>query len=413
MLHGIDTINWSELTHAYGSATDIPALLRASLSENPDHREFAFELLHSDICHQGTIYQATSQAVSFLVRMLSYDQTPDPVEVIILLWSISRAYPQIILYQQKSGIDISEVISEKYFVFAREAHAVARRGLGLYMSLISHSLPMIRECVIRLLCSFPEDSSEVLPILYEHIRNEVNDEVQGDTINSDIVDYLLQISDSWEEKARFADLFEEIVHRESESIMARFPASCAVAKLAPQTISDRAIDTLVYTIAHPEGVDPYSRFIPPDPEFLPPDMHKKVCEDLAADHAIEAMSLLDISKSLPTLLRGLRVAIRPEHAHEIATKLLCLLFLGKSYEISPAIFDIPEFKNNTIYYSRSRKNEAVDGMERRTYPILVTKLPTENQNPFQVEIIEEIRTSAKIRGIKSNLLEAFKIRNEE
>ncbi len=298
-------------------------------------------------------------------------------------------------------------------MFARKAHAIARKGLGLYLSLISHPLPIMRECVVRLICSFPEDSSEVLPILYQHIRNEVNDEVQGSTINSEIVDYLLQISDSGKEKARFADLFEEIVHRESESIMVRFPAACAVAKLAPQTISDRAIDTLVYTIAHPEGVDPYSKFIPPDPEFLPPEMHKKVCEDLAMEHATEAMSQLDFSKSVPTLLLGLRVAVWPDHAHEIAIKLLCLLFLGKTCEVSPAIFDIPEFKDNTIYYSRNRKNEAVDGMDHRTYPILMTNLPTENQNPFQAEIIEEIRTSEKIRRIKSNLLEAFKIRNEE
>lgn len=67
-LDGLDAVPWAELTHAYGSAGDVPALLRAlftgprkSLAE-VDHE------LWSCINHQGSVYPATPAAVPFLAR---------------------------------------------------------------------------------------------------------------------------------------------------------------------------------------------------------------------------------------------------------------------------------------------------------------------------------------------------------
>src|SRR5262245_30755931 len=36
MFAGLDEINWSALTHAYGSAEDVPGLLRQRASSNPE-----------------------------------------------------------------------------------------------------------------------------------------------------------------------------------------------------------------------------------------------------------------------------------------------------------------------------------------------------------------------------------------
>jgi hypothetical protein len=403
VLQGLDAIQWSELSHAYGSAADVPALLRASLSENPDHRAIAFEILHSSICHQGTIYQATSLVIPFLIRMLTDNQTPDPLETVILLSTISRAYPHMVSYHQQHGTEIAG----EDFVYAREAHMAARKGLEQYLLLVNHPLSNVRECVINLLCTFQEDYPSVLPVLYDHIRDEKNDEVQGNTINSEIVAYLLKISASRDEKSRFVDLFEKIVAREAESIMTSFPAACAIAKLTPQAISERAIAMLVYAIAHPEGIDPYSRFVPPDPKFLPPDQHKEICEDLVVAHAIDALARLNLTKSIPALFLGLQKAIKPEHAHAIATRLLCLAFLGRNCELSPAIFDVPEYKDNTIFYARLRKKEAAGDIEYRVYPVLMTQSAMDIQNPYCKWIVKEIRSNEKILAIRSNLLAAF------
>lgn len=76
MLEGLETIDWSTLSHAYGPATDVPGLLRALSS--PDHsvrRETVAELF-GNIWHQGTVYSATAAAVPFLYDLLAAPDVP-------------------------------------------------------------------------------------------------------------------------------------------------------------------------------------------------------------------------------------------------------------------------------------------------------------------------------------------------
>lgn len=65
-LEELDRITWDELTHAYGPASDVPALLRAVLQGGEDADE-AWNDLHGNIWHQGTVYEATAPAIPFLL----------------------------------------------------------------------------------------------------------------------------------------------------------------------------------------------------------------------------------------------------------------------------------------------------------------------------------------------------------
>jgi hypothetical protein len=73
----LDSSEWAELRHAYGSAADIPALLRAiattpavsSTTEGP-----WFELW-SALCHQGDVYSASFAAVPHVIEILSTNLT--------------------------------------------------------------------------------------------------------------------------------------------------------------------------------------------------------------------------------------------------------------------------------------------------------------------------------------------------
>lgn len=76
-LDGLDRVDWSAVNDAYGSATDIPALLRAAVSHDPDHREFAYELLYQTLWHQGNVYSATAVAIPFLYNLLVADGSQD------------------------------------------------------------------------------------------------------------------------------------------------------------------------------------------------------------------------------------------------------------------------------------------------------------------------------------------------
>jgi hypothetical protein len=69
-LEGLDQVDWSAVSDCYGPATDLPALLRALVCGDPDHREFACQLLHETIWHQGNVFSATATAIPFLYRLL-------------------------------------------------------------------------------------------------------------------------------------------------------------------------------------------------------------------------------------------------------------------------------------------------------------------------------------------------------
>ena len=56
MLEGLDTIDWSSLTHAHGpAAADVPGLLRSLLSDGAGVRMQACAELHERVWHQGTV----------------------------------------------------------------------------------------------------------------------------------------------------------------------------------------------------------------------------------------------------------------------------------------------------------------------------------------------------------------------
>jgi hypothetical protein len=60
----------SGLTHAYGSAQDVPARIKALVAPDADVRSAALGELFSSICHQGTVCTASAPAIPFLARAL-------------------------------------------------------------------------------------------------------------------------------------------------------------------------------------------------------------------------------------------------------------------------------------------------------------------------------------------------------
>jgi hypothetical protein len=99
-LQSLDSIDWSALTHAYGSAEDVPDLLRrlaagdeaeddAGEDEFEAEDESALSDLWSCICHQGSVYPATVPAVPFLAEIAAAGVST--VGVLRLLGSIAQS----------------------------------------------------------------------------------------------------------------------------------------------------------------------------------------------------------------------------------------------------------------------------------------------------------------------------------
>jgi hypothetical protein len=68
VLEGLDEIGWASLSHAYGGAGDVPALLRQAGSAGDVAGE-AISELYGSLFHQGTVCPATGAAVPFLVEL--------------------------------------------------------------------------------------------------------------------------------------------------------------------------------------------------------------------------------------------------------------------------------------------------------------------------------------------------------
>ncbi|SFD48895.1 hypothetical protein [Streptomyces aidingensis] len=64
----LDTVQWQSLTHAYGSAEDVPELIRALYQDDEETAGAALDGLLATIHHQGSVYPASAPAVPFLVH---------------------------------------------------------------------------------------------------------------------------------------------------------------------------------------------------------------------------------------------------------------------------------------------------------------------------------------------------------
>ncbi|WP_337176921.1 hypothetical protein [Paludisphaera sp.] len=99
MLEGLDAIDWKALGHAYGPATDVPDQLRALASSDPDARAEALHALFGNICHQGTVYEASAHAVPFLIELLADDSTADRAGVLCLLGELATGSSYLDVHQ--------------------------------------------------------------------------------------------------------------------------------------------------------------------------------------------------------------------------------------------------------------------------------------------------------------------------
>ncbi|WP_211299208.1 hypothetical protein [Methylovulum psychrotolerans] len=118
MMLDLDSPKWSELTHAYGCASDIPGLLkqfeRLPTAENGQEPWFS---LWSALAHQGEVYPASFAAVPHIVNFLSYaPATADAVYFQFPAWvEISR---------QKHSVPIPQELATAYFAALKKLPAL-------------------------------------------------------------------------------------------------------------------------------------------------------------------------------------------------------------------------------------------------------------------------------------------------
>ncbi len=191
MLERLDTVDWASLTHAYGPATDVPALLRALLSSDAKERERAVYDLFGNIWHQGTVYPATAAAVPFLYELLTAPNVPGKSDIAQLLACIADGvgYLEVhavgdfgeptwrrILGEQGKTLE-GELERERVEVAA--VRRAASAGLPSLIPYLRDSEPEIRRLVAVALGNYPEHAALSLAALEAAAASESDEEVRG------------------------------------------------------------------------------------------------------------------------------------------------------------------------------------------------------------------------------------------
>src|SRR5260370_14556458 len=102
MLEGLDCVDWAHLNHAYGSATDVPDMIRALASPDTATRHAAYDALYGTILHQGSVYAATGSAVPFLIELLTEESVEEKARLLALLRYLSNGHTD---RQTSDGVD--------------------------------------------------------------------------------------------------------------------------------------------------------------------------------------------------------------------------------------------------------------------------------------------------------------------
>jgi hypothetical protein len=399
LLAGLSTVNWKELSHAHGEASDIPALLRGAVSQNEYDRGFSFALLHETIWHQGTIYEATRYAVPFLINLLDNPETPEKMSIVLLLWAISKGHPCVSEnnkwlkeYYAQQGIDFQTAVQEsiKDVRLAREA---VERGLDNYISLLEDDDYKLRWYVIPLLLAFPEASTRTLSVIHSRIIAETNDVIRAKMIETTAE--FMEKHSLGEEKFAFLKLFESLESAENESFLIRYVAGKAIITLAPERATKSMIQKLLETIALPHRANLLL-------ENNPNTISKKIEDGFTVDKIARALSCLEKPDNVFLLIKSLSLVNTPEYAHSVAVSLLNLALLDKVYQLKYT--GRVALEDNGISFGEILAENRVP---KRTYPVLIENLETRDLTAVQEAVIKIILHDEQVWRIPSNLLEMY------
>jgi hypothetical protein len=140
LLAGIDDVPWGDLEHAYGSATDTPALLQRVARGDVDVD--TWDEVFGSLAHQTMVYAASAAAAPYLIR-LTYTLHGDDLQgVLALLDAIASG----------NGPDEQTSLA---------CVRAAEQGFERYVELLEHESPGVRTRAAQLVAAFPERAAAV------------------------------------------------------------------------------------------------------------------------------------------------------------------------------------------------------------------------------------------------------------
>lgn len=162
MLDDLETVPWHKYRHAYGPATDVPKWLNELSKEVSDQKSNeAFAQLAHSICHQGTVYEATSYVVPFLLELVSLPNNPNKEGILALLASVADGRSYLDVHGNRLNL----------------AESVMKAKLALELQWIENARTAVLDRLDQLI-DLVDDDSERIAISSAHVLSKFPDKVE-------------------------------------------------------------------------------------------------------------------------------------------------------------------------------------------------------------------------------------------
>ncbi len=177
MLEKLDTVNWSELTHAFGDASDLPILIRALASQKAHEREEAMSVLFTNIWHHGVVFEASAFVVPFLIELAQHTDVAGRDELLVLIAHLATGNSLLEVHQQIEGPEVLEnpemkaqLAKERQWVL--RTRQTAQKFVPTYVRLLEDPDPDVRAASAYLLACFRIDARKIAPVILRRLGKE-------------------------------------------------------------------------------------------------------------------------------------------------------------------------------------------------------------------------------------------------
>jgi len=323
MLENLDKIGWRNLQHAYGEASDVPGLIRALAASDEEVRRGTIYELYGNIWHQGTVYEATSYAVPFLIELLGDDEVQGKDEILKLLYYLANGHSYkavhqalVARWQGEEAVNSpqyqAEMQVELYWV--KQAHDAVAEGVKVYLGLLEHADAKVRMCVPFTLVCLPECATEIMPIVSSHLEAESDPQVRASLL-------LCLAVFAADRSQNYSQLFRDMVKMENEDALVKLAAAMGLVKLMGDNIPEEAVQRLIEAVTNPEEVEEAYEALPWNDAGVVADASMVLC------NLAPAVSSIALSPCLEALKKA-----SPYSALSLTTALLYLTFSGPLQE---------------------------------------------------------------------------------
>ncbi|WP_203923788.1 hypothetical protein [Rugosimonospora africana] len=164
MFSGLDDVDWSSLHHAYGTAEEVPGLLRAMASPDADARAKAVSRFYSAVHHQGDVTSCTTVTVPFLLELARTPDLPGRAEIVGLLVSIGT-------HAVESYDDVLVDYSGEESNHALAADLIRERAED-FIAFTTDDDHRLRRAAIPALAQFVDDAPRAAGLVQDRLRRE-------------------------------------------------------------------------------------------------------------------------------------------------------------------------------------------------------------------------------------------------